>query len=113
MKSGIHPKFFEATVECSCGAVFKVGSTLKNLSVDICAQCHPFYTGEFKILDTEGRVERFKNKFKSYSSSDIISSMQKVKKKKQISTEEKRKKVLSNEIMHGTVTSKVKKSKKK
>jgi large subunit ribosomal protein L31 len=61
MKKDIHPKFFaEATATCACGAVFKVGSTKEVINVEICSSCHPFYTGKENLLDTAGRVEKFK-----------------------------------------------------
>ena len=61
MKTDIHPKYFEnATVTCACGASFTVGSTKENISVEVCSNCHPFYTGGEKVIDTAGRVERFK-----------------------------------------------------
>jgi len=61
MKTETHPTYFpEAKVVCACGRTFTVGSTQKNLSVEICSACHPFYTGNDKILDTAGRVEKFK-----------------------------------------------------
>ncbi len=61
MKSDIHPTYFaKASATCSCGAVYVVGSTKEKLSVEICSNCHPFYTGTEKIIDTAGRVERFK-----------------------------------------------------
>ena len=63
MKSGIHPNYVEATVTCACGNTFKVGSTKPNLRVDVCSKCHPFYTGQQRILDTAGRVERFRKRF--------------------------------------------------
>ena len=63
MKSKIHPKFVEATVTCACGNTFTVGSTKPVLKVDVCSQCHPFYTGQQRILDTTGRVERFRKRF--------------------------------------------------
>jgi large subunit ribosomal protein L31 len=64
MKKGIHPKYHDpATVTCSCGAVFKTGSTQEKMDVEICSQCHPFYTGKKKIVDTTGRVDRFKKLF--------------------------------------------------
>ncbi|MHB1004174.1 MAG: 50S ribosomal protein L31 [Chloroflexota bacterium] len=59
MKKGIHPKFQEATVVCACGNTFKAGSTRPNLRVEICSKCHPFYTGEQRIVDTAGQVDRF------------------------------------------------------
>lgn len=61
MKKDIHPKYYsEAKVKCACGNTFKVGSTKQELDVEICSNCHPFYTGQSKVLDTAGRVERFK-----------------------------------------------------
>lgn len=63
MKEGIHPKYEETTVKCACGEVFTTGSTKKNLHVDICAKCHPFFTGKQKLIDVGGRVEKFKKKF--------------------------------------------------
>ena len=57
----------DIVVSCACGAVFKTGSTLKEIRVDICAKCHPFFTGENKILDSEGRVEKFKKKYAKFS----------------------------------------------
>jgi len=63
MKKGIHPAYREATVSCACGARFKTRSTVGDIKVDICSSCHPFFTGTQKIVDTEGRVERFKKKY--------------------------------------------------
>lgn len=63
MKTDIHPKYFEGTTAtCACGAIFTVGSTKEAIAVEICSQCHPFYTGMDKVLDTAGRVERFKTR---------------------------------------------------
>ena len=63
MKKDIHPQYFpEAKVTCACGAVFSVGSTKPELSIEICSNCHPFYTGADKIVDTAGRIDRFKAK---------------------------------------------------
>lgn len=61
MKKDIHPKYYEAAVvTCSCGAVFKTGSTQEKMEIEICSQCHPLYTGKQKALDSTGRVDRFK-----------------------------------------------------
>ncbi len=61
MQKEIHPTYFEnASVTCACGAHFAVGSTMEKIEVEICSQCHPFYTGTDKIIDTAGRVEKFK-----------------------------------------------------
>jgi large subunit ribosomal protein L31 len=63
MKTETHPTYFpEATVVCACGRTFSVGSTQEKLEVEICSACHPFYTGNEKILDAAGRVEKFKNR---------------------------------------------------
>ena len=64
MKSNIHPQFFQDTViTCSCGNIFTTGATKKTLRVELCNKCHPFYTGEQRIVDTEGRVERLRRRF--------------------------------------------------
>jgi large subunit ribosomal protein L31 len=63
MKPDIHPKYQQATVQCACGNTFTVGSTKPVLRVDVCSKCHPFYTGQQRILDTTGRVERFRRRF--------------------------------------------------
>ncbi|HOE91111.1 MAG TPA: 50S ribosomal protein L31 [Candidatus Cloacimonadota bacterium] len=63
MKDGIHPKYEKVTVKCACGNTFETGSTNSKLVVDICSECHPFYTGKQKILDTAGRVEKFNKKY--------------------------------------------------
>lgn len=63
MKQGIHPEYYETTVRCACGETFTTGSTKKELRVDICSKCHPFFTGKQKFVDTGGRVDKFKKKF--------------------------------------------------
>ena len=63
MKEGTHPKYGKAIVRCVCGETFETGSTKKELRVDICSKCHPFYTGKQKLVDTGGRVDRFKKRF--------------------------------------------------
>ena len=65
MKQGIHPEYVETTVTCTCGATFTTRSTATggSLSADVCAECHPFYTGKQKILDTGGRVARFERRY--------------------------------------------------
>ena len=65
MKTDIHPEYYaEAVVTCSCGETYTTGSTKPSLRVEICNNCHPFYTGEQRIVDTEGRVDRLKRRFK-------------------------------------------------
>lgn len=63
MKKEIHPKYVDCNVKCACGNAFATRATSPNLHVDICAACHPFYTGRQKFVDTAGRVERFQKKF--------------------------------------------------
>jgi large subunit ribosomal protein L31 len=70
MKADIHPKYQQATVVCACGNTFTVGSTKPSLRVDVCSKCHPFYTGQQRILDTTGRVERFRRRFNMTDDSD-------------------------------------------
>ncbi len=62
-KSGIHPAYSAATVSCACGASYQMASSRGSFSVDICASCHPFYTGKQKLMDTAGRIERFQKKY--------------------------------------------------
>ncbi|MCX7794662.1 MAG: 50S ribosomal protein L31 [Thermodesulfovibrionales bacterium] len=63
MKEGIHPEYKESKVICACGETFMTRSTKPVLRVDVCSKCHPFYTGKEKIVDVEGRVEKFKKKY--------------------------------------------------
>ncbi len=63
MKKDIHPEYHLASVRCACGNEFQVGSTLKEIKVEICSQCHPFFTGKQKLVDTAGRVEKFMRKY--------------------------------------------------
>ncbi|MCB1874700.1 MAG: 50S ribosomal protein L31 [Chromatiales bacterium] len=64
MKADIHPKYSDITVTCSCGSSFQTRSTVgRDLHIEVCSQCHPFYTGQQKILDTAGRVDKFRRKY--------------------------------------------------
>ena len=63
MKTGVHPKYRETTINCACGHSYVTRSTSEKLSVEICAQCHPFFTGKQKLLDSEGRVDKFLSKY--------------------------------------------------
>ncbi|ACC98482.1 Ribosomal protein L31 [Elusimicrobium minutum Pei191] len=63
MKEKIHPKYEQVEVVCACGAKFMTRSTMKTIKLDICSECHPFFTGKQKMLDTEGRVDKFNKKF--------------------------------------------------
>jgi large subunit ribosomal protein L31 len=68
VKDAIHPKYHEVTVRCACGATWKTRSTKPDLHLEICSNCHPFFTGRQKLIDTEGRVERFTKKFGAQTS---------------------------------------------
>ena len=63
MKSGIHPNYQQTTIRCACGAIIETGSTKKDITVEICSKCHPFYTGKQKLIDTSGRVDKFNKKY--------------------------------------------------
>ncbi len=63
MKEGIHPKYEDTTITCACGEVINTRSTKKDIKVEICSKCHPFFTGKQKLIDTGGRVDRFNKRF--------------------------------------------------
>lgn len=89
MKTSIHPTWYpEAQITCACGNKFTVGATVPELKIEICSNCHPFYTGQMKYIDTAGRVDAFKTKL-SKASDKVISKAEKrrVKKEKQIQRE--------------------------
>jgi large subunit ribosomal protein L31 len=81
MQEGIHPTYVPTTVTCSCGNSFVTRSTRKELKVDICSACHPFFTGKLKYIDTAGRIEKFQNKFAagSYTSAQKPKAVKKKK----------------------------------
>lgn len=66
MKKDIHPAYVKTTIQCACGAKLEAGSTKKDVEVEICSQCHPFFTGKQKLIDTAGRIERFRKKYEKY-----------------------------------------------
>jgi large subunit ribosomal protein L31 len=66
MKADIHPEYHEVDVACACGNSFKTRSTVERIHVEVCSKCHPFYTGQQKIVDTAGRVERFRKKYEKF-----------------------------------------------
>ena len=70
MKKGIHPEYKETTIKCACGNEVTVGSTKSDLTVEICSKCHPFYTGKQKLVDSAGRIERFRRKYAKFSTND-------------------------------------------
>jgi len=63
MRKGIHPEYFETTITCACGNVIHTRSTKKDIRIEICSKCHPFFTGKQKFVDSEGRVERFRRRY--------------------------------------------------
>jgi large subunit ribosomal protein L31 len=63
MKDAFHPVYVEAKISCSCGHVIETRSTKDTIKVEVCSQCHPFFTGSQRLMDTEGRIERFKNRY--------------------------------------------------
>jgi len=67
MKEGIHPEYYNTTVKCACGNEFETGSTIKEINIEICSNCHPFYTGKQKLVDSAGRVERFRKKYAQFN----------------------------------------------
>jgi large subunit ribosomal protein L31 len=69
MKAEIHPDYKDTTITCACGATFTAGSTKDNIRVEICSQCHPFFTGKQKLIDTAGRIERFRKKYAKFQKS--------------------------------------------
>jgi large subunit ribosomal protein L31 len=92
MKQGIHPKYYdEAEVVCSCGNTFTTGSTKKKLEVEICAACHPFYTGKTKYIDTEGRIEKFERKRKAAAKTKQAKKKKKDKNKKKAKSKQSKK----------------------
>ncbi|MBI4119485.1 MAG: 50S ribosomal protein L31 [Parcubacteria group bacterium] len=83
MKPDIHPKYYpDAKVKCACGNAFMVGSTKPELNVEICGKCHPFYTGQEKLIDTAGRVERFKARKEKAATAPKAVKRPRVKKQK-------------------------------
>ena len=68
MKANIHPKYQETQIRCACGNVIATGSTKDNITVEICSACHPFFTGKQKLVDTAGRIERFRKKYQKFQS---------------------------------------------
>ncbi len=66
MKDGIHPEYANTQIKCACGNVLEVGSTKQDIRVEICSKCHPFFTGKQKLVDTAGRIERFRKKYAKF-----------------------------------------------
>lgn len=70
MKNDIHPEYFESTIKCACGNVVETGSTKKDIKVEICSKCHPFFTGKQKLIDTGGRIDRFRKKYAKFQNQE-------------------------------------------
>jgi len=70
VKAKIHPKVYDVEVTCACGATYPTRSTRKKINVEICSACHPFFTGKQKLIDTAGRVERFRRKYEKFQKKD-------------------------------------------
>ena len=98
MKAGIHPLYLNAKVICACGNTFETRSTKELIKVEICSACHPFYTGQQRLVDTAGRVERFKKRFESTAGKTVVRKPVKtaVKVKHVGTAADARKKVLSS-----------------
>ena len=72
MKADIHPKYLVTKIRCACGNVIETGSTKDNITVEICSNCHPFFTGKQKLVDTAGRIERFRKKYQKFQTKHFI-----------------------------------------
>lgn len=93
MKKAIHPKYQEAKIICACGNVIKTGSTVPEMKIEICSACHPFFTGKKKIVDTTGRVDRFKKLAeKAKEKKKVVKRTSKTEKKKAVKAKKKDKK---------------------
>jgi len=79
MKPGIHPVYKTATITCACGSVIETASTLGSYGIDICSSCHPFFTGRQKLIDAEGRVDRFQKRFGAATLADRMAEKKKPK----------------------------------
>ena len=66
MKDGIHPEYADTKITCACGNILEAGSTKQDIRVEICSKCHPFFTGKQKLVDTAGRIERFRKKYAKF-----------------------------------------------
>lgn len=86
MKKDIHPQYHKTAIKCACGAILETGATKKDMEVEICSQCHPFFTGDKKVVDTAGRVERFRKL------TEASAKLKNVKKEKKVAKVAKKKK---------------------
>lgn len=89
MQNAIHPKYYtDATITCVCGAILETGSTTPTIAVEICSNCHPFYTGKKKVIDTTGRVDRFKKMSEKAAAHQAAKAPKKIRTKKVEAIEE-------------------------
>jgi large subunit ribosomal protein L31 len=72
MKKDIHPDYSDTTIKCACGNEIEVGATRSNIRVEICSNCHPFFTGKQKLVDTAGRIERFRKKYEKFQNTEKL-----------------------------------------
>jgi len=82
MKENIHPKYFKTIAKCACGAEYEIGSTLQDIHVDICSACHPLFTGKQKLLDSEGRVQKFQKKYADVKTVKRVGKVKRVAQKR-------------------------------
>lgn len=96
MKAKIHPKWYQTLVSCACGNTFTVGGTVPEIHVEVCSECHPFYTGQMKYVDTAGRVDAFKARMKKVDTQKLSKTeKRRLKREKQLQEEMKRPETLS------------------
>ena len=98
MKKDIHPEYGMTTVRCHCGHEFEAGSTKKNISIEICSQCHPFYTGKQKLVDSAGRIERFRRKYGDYLGKNKEEAKEVVQEEAKEVVQEEAKEVVQEEV---------------
>lgn len=84
MKKDIHPNYVAAKISCACGASFETRSSKGDYSVDVCSMCHPYYTGKMKLVDTQGRVERFRRKYAAAAKTETVAEKKPAQKKQKV-----------------------------
>lgn len=103
MREGIHPQYMDCEVVCACGNTFKTRSTKPKINLEICSQCHPFFTGRQKLVDTAGRVERFQKRYKKTEGKTIRVAAT-TKKEKKVSQRTKKSSAKVKELIKKTVS---------
>ena len=99
MKHEIHPKYYQAKVTCSCGNTFEVGATVETMRVEICSACHPFYTGNMKLMDTAGRVEKFQERLAKKAQPGKVEKKVKTESEKQTESNKERLKAMKKALV--------------